>query len=60
MSSARFGPTDRHSAVSRAKASPLNYAMLEELNTRPRTTYLAGVRNPNPAIQALEAREAPA
>ena len=51
---------DRHSAVSRAKASPLNYAMLEELNTRPRTTYLAGVRNPNPAIQALEAREAPA
>ncbi|MEP5050247.1 MAG: 4Fe-4S dicluster domain-containing protein, partial [Alloalcanivorax venustensis] len=51
---------DRHSAVSRAKASPLNYAMLEELNTRPRTTYLAGVRNPNPAIQALEEREAPA
>jgi molybdopterin-containing oxidoreductase family iron-sulfur binding subunit len=37
---------DDDSAVRRAKASPLDYALLEELNTRPRTTYLARVFNP--------------
>jgi molybdopterin-containing oxidoreductase family iron-sulfur binding subunit len=39
---------DDKSVVAKAKASPLNYGLLEELNTRPRTTYLAEVRNPNP------------
>jgi molybdopterin-containing oxidoreductase family iron-sulfur binding subunit len=37
---------DPASAVNRAKASPLDYTLLEELNTRPRTTYLARVINP--------------
>ncbi|MCS0493995.1 TAT-variant-translocated molybdopterin oxidoreductase [Ancylobacter sp. MQZ15Z-1] len=35
--------TDAASAVSGRKASPRSYALLEEANTRPRTTYLARV-----------------
>jgi molybdopterin-containing oxidoreductase family iron-sulfur binding subunit len=37
---------DPASAVRRAKASPLDYTVLEELNTRPRTTYVARVIHP--------------
>ena len=41
---------DPDSAVARRKATPLDYVLLEELNTKPRTSYSALVRNPNPAI----------
>jgi MoCo/4Fe-4S cofactor protein with predicted Tat translocation signal len=39
---------DPESKVSKLKQKSLNYALLGELNTKPRTTYLAEVRNPNP------------
>ncbi len=41
---------DPNSRVAKLKASSRNYTMLEDLNTRPRTTYLAAVKNPNPAL----------
>ena len=37
------------------KDSPLHYALLADLNTNPRTTYLAELRNPNPEIEAYAA-----
>jgi molybdopterin-containing oxidoreductase family iron-sulfur binding subunit len=43
--------SDEHSLVALAKAQPHHYGLLEELNTRPRTTYLAKVRNPNPELE---------
>jgi len=41
---------DPHSRINVAKRSPLSYALLAELNTRPRTTYMAKLTNPNPEI----------
>jgi molybdopterin-containing oxidoreductase family iron-sulfur binding subunit len=42
---------DPNSRVAKMKAEKLNYSMLDDLNTRPRTTYLASLRNPNPEIE---------
>lgn len=38
------------SAVAKAHADPRAYAMLGELNVKPRTKYLARIRNPHPWI----------
>jgi molybdopterin-containing oxidoreductase family iron-sulfur binding subunit len=41
---------DPESEVSKAKALEQTYGLLAYLNTRPRTTYLARIRNPNPKM----------
>jgi molybdopterin-containing oxidoreductase family iron-sulfur binding subunit len=42
---------DPRSEVARQIALPRDYAMLAELNIRPRTSFLARVRNPNPELE---------
>jgi MoCo/4Fe-4S cofactor protein with predicted Tat translocation signal len=41
---------DPKSKISQTKREKTNYSLLGELNTRPRTTYLAEIRNPNPEL----------
>ena len=43
--------------VGKAQEQSQNYYLLEELNTRPRTSYLAHIRNPNPALETVSAKE---
>ena len=50
-----FGDLNDHdSEVYKRKRLDLNYAMLGELNVRPRTTYLLKLRNPNPKLVATQ------
>jgi molybdopterin-containing oxidoreductase family iron-sulfur binding subunit len=42
---------DPGSQLARLVAQQRNYGVLEDLNTRPRTTYLAVLRNPNPELE---------
>ncbi|MHB1023444.1 MAG: TAT-variant-translocated molybdopterin oxidoreductase [Acidobacteriaceae bacterium] len=42
---------DKQSRVAKLKAQERNYGLLTDLNTRPRTTYIAGVSNPNPELE---------
>ncbi len=49
---------DAESEVSKLKLNPRNYSVLGFLDNRPRVTYLARIRNPNPAVTALEGRGA--
>ncbi|MFT5126498.1 MAG: Fe-S-cluster-containing dehydrogenase component [Rhodothermales bacterium] len=46
---------DQHSAISKQKANDRNYVLLDEFHFRPRTSYLAKVTNPNPALVEWEA-----
>jgi molybdopterin-containing oxidoreductase family iron-sulfur binding subunit len=41
---------DSSAEVTKLKAEPANYVLLRSLTTKPRTSYLANVSNPNPAL----------
>ena len=49
-----FGDLDQNSEVRRLNSEPQHYALLGDLGTRPRTTYLARVLNPNSALEKGE------
>jgi molybdopterin-containing oxidoreductase family iron-sulfur binding subunit len=48
---------DPQAEVTRWKKEPLNYGLLVELNTEPRTSYLAKVKNPNPLLVPVDTKQ---
>ena len=46
--------SDRNSTVARLRDEPQHFTLLGSLNTKPRTTYLADVRNPNPNLAEVK------
>ncbi|HEX3313529.1 MAG TPA: hypothetical protein VHR72_01505, partial [Gemmataceae bacterium] len=48
---------DRQASVAKLQDEPTHYGLLAEIGTRPRTTYLAAIRNPNAELARLEGRE---
>ena len=51
---------DKASKVRKLKLQQRNYGVLADLNTRPRTTYIAEVYNPNPELAEARIEHAPA
>ena len=51
---------DRASKVRKLKLQQRNYGVLADINTRPRTTYIAEVFNPNPELAEARIEHAPA
>jgi MoCo/4Fe-4S cofactor protein with predicted Tat translocation signal len=45
--------SDKNSAVAKSKSCNRSYEMLAELNVKPRTSYLARIRNPNPELEGF-------
>ncbi len=51
--------SDPESQVSKLKKQQRDYSVLEFLNTKPRLTYLAKIRNPNPEMPDYKAHQSP-
>ena len=50
---------DKNSRVAKLKAQQRSYQVLADINTRPRTSYTAGVINPNPELSPARSEHTP-